>query len=131
MFNYQKFVFYFKNKENQLFLDKYTKCKIKDNARIFSKNSTKQENIWISRLKKRLRNLYKKENYKPEIKSMINTFQDELYLLESKQAEGAKIRANIRSDLEGEKCSKTFLKVFQIQNMQNQTISELYTDDQK
>ena len=62
---------------------------------------------------------------------MINTFQDELYLLESKQAEGAKIRANIRSDLEGEKCSKTFLKVFQIQNMQNQTISELYTDDQK
>ena len=62
---------------------------------------------------------------------MINTFQDELYLLESKQAEGAKIRANIRWDLEGEKCSKTFFKVLEIQNLQNQTISELYTDDQK
>ena len=56
---------------------------------------------------------------------MINTFQDELYLLESKQAKGAKIRANIRWDLEGEKCSKTFFKVLERQNMQNQTISEL------
>ena len=62
---------------------------------------------------------------------MINTFQDELYLLESKQAKGAKIRANIRWDLEGEKCSKTFFKVLERQNMQNQTISELYIDDQK
>lgn len=34
---------------------------------------------------------------------MINTFQDELYLLEAKQANGARIRANIRWDLEGEK----------------------------
>ena len=32
-----------------------TKCKIKDNVRTFSKKSTKQENIRISRLKKRLR----------------------------------------------------------------------------
>ena len=95
------------------------KCKIKNNVRTFSKNSTKQENIRISRLKKRLRNLYKKENYKPEIRPMINTFQDELYLLESKQAKGAKIRANIRWDLEGEKCSKTFFQVLERQNMQN------------
>ena len=28
----------------------------------------------------------------------------------------------------GEKCSKTFCKVLKRQNMQNQTISELYTD---
>ena len=62
---------------------------------------------------------------------MINTFQHELCLLESKQAKGAKIRANIKWDLEGEKCSKTFFKVLERQNMQNQTISELYTDEQK
>ena len=62
---------------------------------------------------------------------MINTFQDELYLSESKRAKGAKIRANIRWDLEGEKCSKTFFKVLERQNTQNQTISELYIDDQK
>ena len=60
------------------------KCEIKNNVRTFSKNSTKKENIRISRLKMRLRNLYKKENYKPEIRPMINTFQDEIYLLESK-----------------------------------------------
>ena len=62
---------------------------------------------------------------------MINTFQDELYLSESKLAKGAKIRANIRCDLEGVKRSKTFFKVLERQNMQNQTISELYIDDQK
>ena len=56
----------------------YTKCKTKDNAWIFSKKFTKQEHIRIFRLKKRLQNLYKKENYKPEIKPMINTFQNEL-----------------------------------------------------
>ena len=80
-----------------------TKCQIKDKIRSLSKNSTKQENTRISRLKKRRRNLYKKENYNPKIKPMINTFQDELYLLEAKQANGARIRANIRWDLEGEK----------------------------
>ena len=106
-----------------------TKIKIKQTARGFSKNSTTQENIRISRLKKRLRNLYKKENFKPEIRPFINNLQDELYSLESKQARGAKIRANIRWDLEGEKCSKSFFNILERQHMQNQTISELYTDD--
>ena len=107
-----------------------TKYQIKEKIRSLSKNSTKHENIRISRLKKRLRNLYKKENYNPKIKPMINAFQDELYHLEAKQANGAKIRANIRWDLEGKKCSKTFFKVLERQHMQNQTISELYTDKQ-
>ena len=37
-----------------------------------------QENIRISILKRRLQNLYKKENFKPEIKPMIENLQDEL-----------------------------------------------------
>ena len=45
----------------------------------------------------RLQNLYKKENFKPEIKSMIENLQDELYQLENKQAKSAKLHANIRS----------------------------------
>ena len=45
----------------------------------------------------RLQNLYKKENFKPEINLMIENLQDELYQLENKQAKGAKLRANIRS----------------------------------
>ena len=52
---------------------------------------------------------------------MINTFQGELYLLETKQAKGARIPANIRWDLDGERCSKFFFKVLERQNMQNQT----------
>ena len=48
---------------------------------------------------------------------MINTFQNELYFLESKHAKGAKIRVNIKWDLEGEKFSETFLKVLERQNM--------------
>ena len=37
-----------------------------------------QENIRISILKRRLQNLYKKENFKPEIKPMVENLQDEL-----------------------------------------------------
>ena len=77
----------------------YTKSKIKETARNFSKNSTTPENIRISRIKKRLRNMYKRENFKPGIRPFINNLQDELYSVESKQTRGAKIRANIRWDL--------------------------------
>ena len=133
--NTKKLLTTLKTKENEFstrtYWWEYTKSQIKDNTRSFSKNSTRRENIRISRLKKRLRNLYKKENFKPEIKPMINNLQDELYILESKQAQDIKIRANIRWDLEGEKCSKMFFKVLERQNMQNQTISELYVDDKK
>ena len=41
--------------------------------------------------------MHKKENFKPEIKPMIENLQDELYQLENKQAKGAKLRASIRS----------------------------------
>ena len=45
-----------------------------------------QKNIRISTPKRRLQNLYKKENFKPQIKPMIENLQDELYQLENKQA---------------------------------------------
>ena len=50
---------------------------------------------------------------------MIENLQDELYQLEKKGAEGAKLHANIRSWR-----AKTFFKVLQRQNIQNQTIFE-------
>ena len=56
---------------------------------------------------------------------MIENLQDELYQLENKQAKGAKFRANIRQVLEGEKCSKSFFRVLEIENMQNQTMFKL------
>ena len=39
----------------------------------------------------RLKNFYRIENFKPEIKTMIENLQDELYQLENKQAKEAKI----------------------------------------
>ena len=62
---------------------------------------------------------------------MIENLKDEVYKLENKQAKGAKILANIRKELEGKKWSKTFFKVLERQNMQNQTTFELYTDGNK
>ena len=38
-----------------------------------------------------------KENFKPEIKPMIENLQDEIYQLENKQKKGDKLCANIRS----------------------------------
>ena len=53
---------------------------------------------------------------------MIEYLQNELYQLENKEAKAAKLCFNIR--LEGKKCSKTFFKVLERQNLQNQTVSE-------
>ena len=66
----------------------------------------------------------KKKKFKPETKPIIKNLQDELYQLENKQAKSAKLGASIRWKLDGEKCSKTFLKVLERKNMQNQTRSE-------
>ena len=58
-----------------------------------------QGNIRIPIPKRRLRNLCKKENFKSEVKPMIENLQDELYELENKQAKSAKLCANVRWDL--------------------------------
>ena len=52
---------------------------------------------------------------------MNENFQDKLHQEECKQSKDAKICANIRRELECEKCSKTFCQIFARQNMQNQT----------
>ena len=62
---------------------------------------------------------------------MIENLQYEVDQLERKQEKGPKLRANIRQELEGEKCFKTFIKVTERQNKQNQAIFELYTDGSK
>ena len=57
---------------------------------------------------------------------MIENLQDELYKVKNKQAKSVELRTNIRWELEGKKNSKTFFKVIERQNIQNQTILELY-----
>ena len=75
----------------------------------------------------RLQKLYKEESFQLEIKPMIENLQDKLYQLENKQAKWTKLRAKIRSW----RVKNVFFKVLQRQNMQNETIFELYTDDNK
>ena len=48
---------------------------------------------------------------------MIENLQDEFYQIENKQVKSTKLWANIRWDLEGEKCSKAFLKILERQNL--------------
>ena len=67
-----------------------------------------QENIRISILKRRLRNLYKKENFKLEIEAMTENLQ--FYHLDNKQARSAKLRANIRWELQGKKMLQNLLQ---------------------
>ena len=67
---------------------------------------------------------------------MIENLKDELdrgflSIRKKTQAKGDKLCANIKQELEGQKSSNTFSKVLEIQNMQTQTIFELYTDDNK
>ena len=57
---------------------------------------------------------------------MIENLQDELYQLKNKQAKGAKLRSNRRW-----RAKNAFFKVLERQNMQNQTIFELYADGNK
>ena len=55
---------------------------------------------WIQPLFRMLRCFlysYKRENFKPEIKPMIENLRNELYQLENKQAKGGKLLGNIRS----------------------------------
>ena len=62
---------------------------------------------------------------------MIENLQDELYQLENKQEKGAKLANNNKNECEVGQCTKTFVKVLERQNIQSQTIFELYTDDNK
>ena len=61
-----------------------------------------QENIRIL--------IYKKENFKPDFKPMIENLLYSLYQLENKQAKCAKLHANIRLELESENAPKLFSK---------------------
>ena len=76
------------------------------------------------------------ENTKPSFKEDARTFSEKFkkileyhtgWALENKQAKSTKLCANIRWwELKGKKYSKTFFKILDGQNMQNQTIFELY-----
>ena len=87
-----------------------------------------QENIRISVLKRRLRNLYKKENFKPEIKAMNENLQDGLSQLESKQARSVKLCDNIWWELEAKNAPKLSSN-WKTEYAKSNNIWIIYTDD--
>ena len=54
---------------------KYTKSCFKENARTYSKNSTTQGNTRISRLKKRLQNLYEKKYSNHKLNQLLKIYK--------------------------------------------------------
>ena len=76
--NYKEFTFFIKNTKNSHYSAsdcwEHTIPCFKKNAKTFSKNSTTQGNIRISRMKMILWNLYWKDNLRPEIKPTIDKF---------------------------------------------------------
>ena len=78
--------FYQKQKQIPFFSQnrwEYINSSLKHNAITFSENSNTQENIRISRLKKRLLNIERlQEKIQPEIKPMIENLQGKFYQLE-------------------------------------------------
>lgn len=75
-----------------------------------SKSSILHENTRTSRVKNSLRNLFKRENFKPKTETMIENLKKKLHQEESKQSESANILASSWWGFEGEKCSKTYPK---------------------
>ena len=77
--SYKEFAFFTKNTKNNHFSAKdrweYTRSCFKENARTCSKNSTIQENIRISRLKKRLRNLSEKKNSNQKLNQLSKIYK--------------------------------------------------------
>ena len=61
---------------------------------------------------------------------MIENFQEKKFLHQGKrkQSKGAKICAHIRWELQCEKCSKTFCKIFGNQNIQKQTNTKHFSN---
>ena len=58
------------------------------------------------------------ENQKPEFKPTTKILQDKLHQEKCKQSKGTKVCASIRMELDCEKFSRTFCKLFTRQNMQ-------------
>ena len=61
---------------------------------------------------------------------MIENLQDKVYQLDNKQAKGAKLRVTLGRSWRA-KTLQNVLQMLERENMQNKSIFELYTDDNK
>ena len=73
-------------------------------------------------LKRRLPNIYTKIDAKPHLQNLADKLKNELKQIEMKEAQGAKIRAKITWELEGEKCTKYFFQKLEKRKNADQAI---------
>lgn len=59
---------------------------------------------------KRLPNIYRKIDTKPELKQTAQNLRTQLYNIELKEAQGAKNRSRLQYELQGERCTNFFFQ---------------------
>lgn len=83
---------------------------VKDFIKLYARATTKKQNKRKTSLEKRLRNIYGKIDTKPQLHQTAQNLKTQLFNMELKEAQGAKIRSRLRFGLEGEKCTKLFFQ---------------------
>lgn len=83
---------------------------VKDFTKLYTRAATKKQNKRKTSLEKRLRNIYRKIDTRPELQKTAQILRMQLFNIESKEAQGAKIRSRLQLELEGEKCNKFFFQ---------------------
>ena len=86
--------------------------------------------FWNFKTEKRLQNLYKKENIKPEIKPIMKIYKIN-FIDQEKNKQKVLDFLLIGDGTSMVKNAPKFLKALERQNMQNQTISEFCVNDNK
>ena len=81
---------------------------VKDFTKLYTRATTEKQTKRKASLEKRLRNIYRKIDRKPELQTMANSIRSQLFQIELKEAQGAKVRSRLRCELEGEICTKFF-----------------------
>ena len=109
----------------------YGKKHIRDFTKIYTRASTAQKNKRKNSLLKRLRNTYSKIHTNPNLQITINNLRSQLYQIELEEAQGAKIRAKIQHELQGEKCSKLFFSEMEKRKDVQQTMLSLNSEKGK
>ena len=83
---------------------------VKDFTKLYTRAATKKQNKRKTSLEKRLRNIYRKIDTRPELQKTAQILRTQLFNIESKEAQGAKVRSRLQLELEGEKCNKFFFQ---------------------
>ena len=95
----------------------------------YTRTTTAKQNKRKNSLKKRLRNLFKKVAENEHLQKIIDKYKSELFQIELKEAQGAKIRTKVKWELEGEKCNKFFFEKLEKKKDANQAIFSLKSLD--